>query len=123
LIYEALLLAALLLVGSLPMVIATHDMQSGPGRALFQLYLVVLAGFYFVWQWRHGRTLAMRTWRLRVITRNGARLTWQHALIRYGAALAGALLIGTGFLWALLDRDGLFLHDRLAGTNIIMNDE
>jgi uncharacterized RDD family membrane protein YckC len=123
LIYEALLLAALLLVGSLPVVIVAHDLQSGPGRALFQLYLVALAGFYFVWQWRHGRTLAMRTWRLRVVTRHGTRLTWRHALIRYGVALAGAFLIGAGFLWALLDRDGLFLHDRLAGTKIVGSEE
>ena len=27
---------------------------------------------------------------------------------------AGAAALGTGFLWALLDRDGQFLHDRLA---------
>jgi hypothetical protein len=32
---------------------------------------------------------------------------------------AGCLLAGAGFLWALVDREGLFLHDRLAGTRII----
>lgn len=39
--------------------------------------------------------------------------------VRYRFALAGALLLGAGFLWALIDREGLFLHDRLAGTKII----
>ena len=34
-------------------------------------------------------------------------------------ALPGTLLLGAGFLWALIDREGLFLHDRLAGTRII----
>jgi len=46
----------------------------------------------------------------------------RHALKRFLFALAGSLLAGAGFLWALVDRDGLFLHDRLAGTRII-NDE
>jgi len=32
---------------------------------------------------------------------------------------AGCLLAGAGFLWALVDREGLFLHDRLAGTKIV----
>lgn len=38
---------------------------------------------------------------------------------RYLVALAGSLLFGAGFLRALLDREGLFLHDRLAGTRIV----
>lgn len=124
LIYEALLLTALLLAGSLPLVMMTQGMGDWFARPLLQVYLVVLTGAYFAWQWRRGgRTLAMKTWRLRVVTLDGAPLTWRHALARYGLALAGTLLAGTGFLWALVDREGLFLHDRLAGTKIIMNDE
>jgi hypothetical protein len=34
-------------------------------------------------------------------------------------AAAGSLLAGAGFLWAMVDREGLFLHDRLAGTKIV----
>lgn len=124
LIYEALLLTALLLAGSLPFVMMTQGMDARLARPLLQAHLVVLAGAYFVWQWRRGgSTLAMKTWRLRVVTRNGAPLAWRHALARYGFALAGTLLAGAGFLWAFVDREGLFLHDRLAGTKIIMNDE
>lgn len=50
-------------------------------------------------------------------------LALRHALSRFLFAAAGSLLAGAGFLWALVDREGLFLHDRLAGTKIIMNDE
>ncbi len=120
LVYEALLLTALALAGSLPFVMLTHEMTDGLARPLLQLYLVVLSGAYFAWQWRRGgRTLAMKTWRLRVVTRDGAPLSWRHALVRYGLALAGTVPLGAGFLWALVDREGLFLHDRLAGTKII----
>jgi uncharacterized RDD family membrane protein YckC len=117
--YEALLAAAVVLAGSLPFVIAAHGAGT-IARPLFQLYLVALIGAYFTWQWRRGgRTLAMKTWRLRLVTRAGGVLGWDHAVKRYLYALAGTLALGAGFLWALLDRDGMFLHDRLAGTKII----
>jgi hypothetical protein len=38
------------------------------------------------------------------------------------AAVASASAVkaaGAGFLWALVDQDGLFLHDRLSGTRIV----
>jgi len=119
LVYEALLLSALLLAGSLPFVMLTHETDWGITRPLFQLYLIALIGVYFVWQWRRGRTLPMRTWRLRLVTHDGASLEWKHALKRFLIALPGTLLLGAGFLWALVDREGLFLHDRMAGTKII----
>jgi uncharacterized RDD family membrane protein YckC len=116
--YEALLAAAVVLAGSFPFVIFAQ----GAGihaRPLFQLYLVALTGAYFTWQWRRGRTLAMKTWRLKLVTRAGTALTPADALKRYLYALAGTVALGAGFLWALLDREGLFLHDRLAGTKIV----
>jgi len=124
LIYEALLLTAVMFIGSLPFVMLAHEADRGIARPLFQLYLTALTGLYFAWQWRRsGQTLAMKTWRMRLVTRAGAPLTWRHALKRFAFALPGTLLFGAGFLWALVDREGLFLHDRLAGTKIIMNDE
>jgi uncharacterized RDD family membrane protein YckC len=124
LVYEVLLLIAVVFIGALPFVMLTHDADPTVARPLFQLYLVALTGFYFAGQWRHGgQTLAMKTWRMRVVTGAGAPLTWGHAFRRFACALPGTLLFGAGFLWALVDRDGLFLHDRLAGTRIVMSDE
>jgi uncharacterized RDD family membrane protein YckC len=123
LVYEALLLTALVFAGSLPFVMLTHDMSRGLERPLFQLYLVLLMGLYFAWQWRHGgQTLALKTWRMRVVTREGTQLSWEQALKRYAYALPGTLLFGLGFLWALVDRERLFLHDRLARTRIVNSD-
>ena len=101
-----------------------HEADPVATRPLFQLYLLTVAAAYFVWQWRGGgQTLAMKTWRMRLVTRENAPLPLRHAAIRFVLAVPGALLLGGGFLWALVDREGLFLHDRLAGTRIIMNDE
>jgi uncharacterized RDD family membrane protein YckC len=65
----------------------------------------------------------MKTWKMRVEMADGAPLTLRIAAIRYVLALAGLLCLGLGFLWALADRDRQFLHDRLAGTRIVMSDK
>jgi uncharacterized RDD family membrane protein YckC len=123
LIYEALLLSALLLVAALPLVMITGAADAVVARPLLQIYLVVVAATYFVWQWRRGgQTLPMKTWHMRVVTRAGAALNLRQALSRFVFALAGCALGGSGFVWALVDRDGLFLHDRLAGTMIIKDE-
>ena len=42
------------------------------------------------------------------------------AIVRYVAAFFSVVLFGVGFIWALVDRERQFLHDRLAGTSIVM---
>jgi uncharacterized RDD family membrane protein YckC len=61
----------------------------------------------------------MKTWRLTLVSRDGGPITWRQAGLRYVIALAGATAVGSGFLWAVFDREGLFLHDRIAGTRIV----
>lgn len=121
LFYEALLLAALALAGSFPLLFVTDVLDPALRRPLHQLYLVLLSGSYFVWQWTGaGQTLAMKTWRLRLVNGDGGPPTLRQAVCRFLAALAGLALLGGGFLWALFDREGQFLHDRLAGTRIVI---
>jgi len=66
-----------------------------------------------------GQTLAMKTWGLRLRRADGEPLTLPVAIGRYVLAVAGLLCMGVGFLWALVDRDRQFLHDRLMGTRIL----
>jgi uncharacterized RDD family membrane protein YckC len=122
--YETLLVAAVALAGMVPFVLLTDSLEPGLKRALNQVCLILLGGTYFVWQWTTGgQTLAMKTWRLKLVTRDGAPLTVGQAVRRFAFALAGTALGGSGFAWALFDRDRQFLHDRLAGTRIVMSDE
>lgn len=100
--------------------LAQNGFQLQHDRLLFQLYLVLVSALYFIAQWvRGGQTLAMKTWRLRVIGANARAVTVPQAAVRYVAAAAGLALFGTGFLWALVDRDEQFLHDRIARTRIV----
>ena len=121
--YETLVLCALLVLAALPFVVLTRGMEHVIARPVFQLYLFLIAGWYFVYQWSHGgQTLPMKTWGLRLVRRDGRLPTTSQGVRRYCLALAGTLAIGSGFIWALFDRDRQFLHDRLAGT-VIVKDE
>ena len=121
-IYESLLVTAVLFVASFVFLLAFRDTGSPFFKPAFQLYLLVVAGAYFSWFWTHGgQTLAMQTWKMRVIQADSmdAGISLRQAVMRYLFALIGIALLGCGILWALFDRDRQFLHDRLARTRIV----
>ena len=120
LLYEALLLAALLWCAALVFRVIENALGVAHLRLAFQLYLFAITCAYFVWQWAHGgQSLPMKTWGMRVERRNGKPTTVRVALARYLVALCGTLAFGAAFLWALVDRDRQFLHDRVAGTRVV----
>lgn len=148
LIYESLLLSALLLVAGFALLPIVGPSHSGPSYSAQELYLppptssaflflayIVVAGGYCIVLWTNGRrTLAMKTWRLGLATKDGRLVDVRHATKRYlsawigpAAGLAGYYLLGgwglsaglLNYYWGWLDPDGQFLHDRIAGTCII----
>ena len=124
LIYEALIQAAVLLAGTLPVVMLTRTWDPAIARATLQVWLVVLCACFYVWQWTSaGQTLPMKTWKLRLVSKDGSPLSRARALLRYAGALASVATLGLGFAWALVDRESQFLHDRLAGTRLVTMDE
>ena len=111
-----------------------------PARVALFCLLFSVSAMYFVWSWTGGRrTLPMKTWRMRIVRADGGPPTAKTALLRYlaswiGPALAligyailrdtglGGLALGLlaiNFLWAGVDPDRQFLHDRIAGTRIV----
>jgi uncharacterized RDD family membrane protein YckC len=119
-LYESLILAALVLVATFPFLAFAGDSTTGLRRHLLQAWVVFVVGAYLVGFWtRGGQTLAMKTWRIRLQAAGGGPVGVGRGVRRYLLALAGAAALGLGFLWALLDRDGQFLHDRLAGTRLV----
>ncbi|KIO49818.1 RDD family protein [Nitrosospira sp. NpAV] len=119
-IYESLLLAAILFIAGFVFHLIFRDTSSIFFRPAFQLYLLLVAGTYFSWFWTHGgQTLPMQTWKFRVISTDGKRLSLKQAIARYLFAVIGIFFFGCGILWALFDRNRQFLHDRLAGTQLV----
>jgi uncharacterized RDD family membrane protein YckC len=144
--YEATLLFGLALIpGALGAFFYAQTGQHHPlqSETALRVYALVLYGVYFVTLWsRRGQTLAMQTWRIRVVTTAGERLSQGRALGRFVAAccawfapatIAAATLhwpparslgaVATGIagyaLLALLEPDRQFWHDRLCGTRLI----
>lgn len=121
-VYESVLLTAVVFSASVAILALFHAIGVKLPRPALQFYVVAVVAFYFVPQWRAGQTLAMKTWRIRVEAREGGPLTHRTALLRYAYAWGSLLAFGLGFFWAVLDRDRQFLHDRLAGTRLVRRD-
>jgi uncharacterized RDD family membrane protein YckC len=115
LLYEVLLLAAVAFFAGSLFLFASggQDATAGWHRAALQAFLALAFAAYFLWCWlRGGQTLPMKAWKIRLVG-----VTPQKAVLRLAIA---ALLLPFSVLWALFDKDGQFLHDRLAGTRLIV---
>ncbi|MDR2690486.1 MAG: RDD family protein [Azoarcus sp.] len=85
------------------------------------LHAVAVLSGYFIWYWhRHGQTLAMQTWRLKVVAADGRGLSVGRASLRCALAWPSVLSCGAGLLWALFDPERQFFHDRLAATRVVL---
>jgi uncharacterized RDD family membrane protein YckC len=119
LLYEAILLAAVLWCAGFLYAFVQHASGFAVPRWVYQFYLLLVAGVYFVTQWGKGQTLAMKTWRIRLVSRNGGRIGLGRGVLRYLIACVSVLSLGAGFVWALFDSERQFLHDRIAATRLV----
>lgn len=122
-LYESMLMIAVLIITFLVpqtgySIAVGH---TAPGWVFFANIFLVLGG-YFVWSWRRGgQTLAMKTWHLKLEDAiYGGQIPLDRAWLRYCLSWPSLLFFGVGLFWVYFDRDGQFLHDRLAGTKIVI---
>ena len=109
--------------------------------SILQAYTLCVIGAYFIYFWsRGGQTLAMKTWRIRLVGPGGARATLPQCCLRYAmlwwgllpgsivfagtrnSLIAAAVFLGcTAFswIWMWFDRDRQFFHDYILGTRLI----
>lgn len=142
LLYEGVLLFGVVMIAGLLYAGLTQQRHALVGLHGLQAFLFVVLGIYFTWFWAHGRqTVAMKTWRLRLVARDGRPLTQARALARYvaswlwflpalavlglggwrsGAAVATALGAGIAayVLLAWLTPSRQYLHDLICGTRM-----
>lgn len=145
LVYESLLQLALLMVAGFVFYPVGKLLPVDAARHFQSLFLLLVLGSYFGWCWlKAGQTLAMKTWKIRLVGADGAAVSakaaalrfffglviylpltatavWAHfqraAAMPWLAACSAVFLLAWG--WPLLDRERQFLHDRLAGTRLI----
>ncbi len=119
-VYELLLLLAVWMLCTWVVVRLFGDATAGNKRYFLQLILWLVTGFYFVWSWcKTGQTLATKTWKIKLVNQQNVVLSTKQALLRYALASLSLLACGAGFIWAFVDKDGLFLHDRLLKTRFV----
>lgn len=151
LLYEALLLTAMVFIVSFllaplvspgtasrgALVVPSVAARVGSFVALF-----ALGALFFGWIWSEGRrTLPMKAWHLALVTIDGNPPSRRTALKRYVAAWIGPALAVAAFamlaprglgvvawplvfvnwLAALVDPQRQFLHDRIAGTRLVLS--
>lgn len=142
-LYEGVLLFGVVMIAGYLYSSLTQQRHALVGTHGLQAFLFVVIGVYFVWFWSHGgQTVAMKTWQLRVLTRDGQPLSQARALARYlaswlwflpglasvglsglhsGAPIATALaanVLAVAVL-ARLHPSRQYLHDLLCGTQLV----
>ena len=140
-LYEGMLLFGVVFIAAYLFSALSQTRHALDNRPMQQAFLFVVLGIYFTWFWAKGQTLAMKTWHIRVVDRQGRPITQLRALRRYVlswlwflpplAAIApfhlsggesAVILLGWIAVWALLSRfhpQGQFWHDAFAGTRLI----
>jgi uncharacterized RDD family membrane protein YckC len=125
LVYDAFLLAALLMIFTGGALFFTHGAAVVPANAGAWVYayragLVLVIVGYYAFNWlRSGQTLGMRAWRIRAVSASGAPLRWKAAILRASFGLLAWAPAALGVLWLYLDPQRLALHDRLSKTRVV----
>jgi uncharacterized RDD family membrane protein YckC len=144
-VYEGVLLFGVLMLSGYLFGSLTQQRHALYLREAGMAFLFVVLGIYFVWFWsRSGQTVAMKTWHIRVVTRDGAGVSQLRALARYAAAwlwflpplaligamgvpslgVGGSFAVVAGYVlaYALLSfvhPQRQYLHDTLCGTRLV----
>jgi uncharacterized RDD family membrane protein YckC len=140
-LYEGMLLFGVIFIAGYLFSTLSQSRHGLSNRLGLQAFVALVLAIYFTWFWHKGQTLAMKTWRIRVLDRHGAALTQSLALKRFVLSwlwfappliMAWLLqmpvmtaLASTGVwvvLWAGSTRmspRGQFWHDVWAGTQLV----
>ncbi len=118
-LYDSLLVLALMFLATLPFVAMRSGEPVAAGDPAYRLTMLFVAYAFFAGFWtRAGRTLGMQSWGLRLETMDGQTPDFSRASLRFVSALLSWLPVGLGFWWQLWDKDSLCWHDRLSGTRL-----
>lgn len=116
-VYELLILIAIWMLFTWLYVSLFGDATHEPKRFFLQLLLWFISGIYFVVCWvKTGQTLAMQAWKMKIVGQNGGLLSWRQATLRYVLASILVGMFGVSLLYMFVNRQRLFLHDRLLGS-------
>ena len=142
-VYEGLLLFGVVMAAGFVFSGLTQQRHALQGLHGLQAFVFFVLGSYFVWFWcKSGQTLAMKTWHVRLVDRQGHAVTPRRAVARYllswlwflpalgvahwadtpsGAGLwmcllGGVMVIAIAAHWS---PDRQFVHDLICRTRLV----
>mgnify|MGYP006266143103 CR=1 FL=1 len=119
-IYDALLLLAVWFLATAIALPFNHGQAFTSSQWIYTVYLLAVSLIFYAWFWTHGgQTLGMRAWKIQVLNSQFKAITWQQAVIRFFVAGLSWLCLGLGFIWCLIDRQGLAWHDKASKTRLV----
>lgn len=153
-IYEAFLVTALVFASSLITVKPLYFFVSTQSARTWwtQVIAICVLGLYFSWSWSNGRrTLAMKTWKVRLYTLDGYNVPLRQAFLRFTGLIAPwlvaeilitiiesrghAILLSPArnawivtailfpWIFCIFHPKRIPFHDAFSGTRLIFNEE
>jgi uncharacterized RDD family membrane protein YckC len=118
-LYDSFLLAAVLFLATALMLPLNGGEAFQAQQWWYHIYLVAVVFLFIGWFWTHGgQTLGMKVWRLRLQTVDEGPIGWGRAAARFVSAFLSLACFGLGYLWIVVDPQGLAWHDRVSGTRM-----
>jgi len=120
--YDALLLAAVLFFATLPLILIPEDIRSIPVVEVMKvLWYLLVSYIYFAGFWlKGGQTPGMKPWKIVLVDQQGGKPNKKQVTLRFFSAILSWALAGLGFLWMIVDRKHLSLHDHLSGSRLLL---
>ena len=122
-IYDSLLIAAIVLVLSLLLVFINGGYpDSGSFLSFIQFFILAVTGpiFYsYFWIVNKGQTTGMQAWKIQLVTVDETELNIKKTMLRCLISTISFACFGMGYLWILYDKENLSWSDILTKTKVI----
>lgn len=95
--YDSLLLVAVLIAATIPVIIVTHGEATNSGNPFVGSWLFMVSFLFFAWFWTHGgQTLGMHAWKIRLQRDSERVITLWQALLRFITGLPAWVVLFLG---------------------------
>ena len=118
-LYDSLLVLAILIIMSIPFFSFNLE-ENFSLKIIVQVYYYLITQYFFVWFWVNNEgTLGMKTWKIKIVSEDGNKITYKEAIIRFNTAILSFIFFGLGFLISFLRKDKKCLHDFISKTVLV----
>jgi len=127
LVYDSLLIGAIVLVLSLLLVFVNGGYpESGSFVSFIQFFILVFAGpiFYsYFWLANKGQTTGMQAWKIKLVSIDETELNIKKTMLRCLISTISFVCFGLGYFWILYDKNNLSWSDILTKTLVIKTNQ